>query len=208
MRQIIYKNNSYIIQRMNTEELHEIANFVVRENYRHHSILPSAEIMKNEIESIYNEELKYSNYSTVYVVRNWYKKIIGCIRVFKWDKMEPLPIQKIFGIDPLKVINGVTETSYWHIGRFAIDSFAGISTVTLFKQLMVLAVAPIIQEKDSYMIAETDCHLLRVMNALGIETMILGLPVDYLASETVPVCSSKKGLFPFYKRYSILCNSD
>ncbi|MBD5330370.1 MAG: hypothetical protein HDS00_07830 [Bacteroides sp.] len=87
------------------------------------------------------------------------------------------------------------------MGRFAIDSTSGLSTITLFKQLMTLAVAPILREDDSYMIAETDSHLLRVMNLLGIETRQIGEPMIYLASETIPVYSSKRGLTRFYQRY-------
>ncbi|MBD5369205.1 MAG: hypothetical protein HDR83_08115 [Bacteroides sp.] len=94
------------------------------------------------------------------------------------------------------------------MGRFAIDPSPRFSTVTLFKQLMALAMAPILQEEDSYMIAETDSHLLRVMNSLGIETRQIGNPQIYLASETIPVCSSKKGLTKFYQRcYHLLAAS-
>lgn len=57
---------------------------------------------------------------------------------------------------------------------------------------MVYAVHPIVCENESYMIAETDSKLLKVMNALGIKTVQLEQSVDYLASETIPVCSSKK----------------
>ncbi|MCF0254723.1 MAG: hypothetical protein HUK10_00330 [Bacteroides heparinolyticus] len=94
------------------------------------------------------------------------------------------------------------------MGRFAIDSTSGFPTIKLFKQLMVLAVAPILNEDDSYMIAETDSHLLRVMNALGIETRQIGNPLIYLASETIPICSNKKGLTNFYHRcYPLLIAS-
>ena len=127
--------------------------------------------------------------------------MVSSIRVFRWDKRTPTPMQKIFHISPLEKVRNAPETSFWHIGRFAIDSTSGFSTITLFKQLMTLAIAPLLREDDSYMIAETDSHLLRVMNALGIETRQIGNPLIYLASETIPVCSSKKGLSKFYKKY-------
>jgi len=50
--------------------------------------------------------------------------------------------------------------NYWHIGRFAIAKDSEISTLTLFKQLMALAVKPIVEDKYSYMIAEIDSKLL------------------------------------------------
>ena len=62
----------------------------------------------------------------------------------------------------------------------------------------------IVCDDNSYMIAETDCKLLNVMNALGIETIQLGNSVNYLASETIPICSSKNGLIWFYKHYENL----
>ncbi|MDE7413164.1 MAG: hypothetical protein K2N05_05160 [Muribaculaceae bacterium] len=97
------------------------------------------------------------------------------------------------------MVEDTPATSFWHIGRFAIDSTSDFSTIILFKQLMALAVSLILGEDDSYMIAETDKHLLRVMNALGIETHQIGNPLIYLASETIPVYSSKKGLTKFYQ---------
>ena len=110
-------------------------------------------------------------------------------------------MQKIFHISPLEQVNDTTATSFWHIRRFAIDSTYDFSTVMLFKQLMALAVAPLHRKDETYMIAETDSHLRRVMNALGIETQQIGKrPLIYLASETIPVYSSKMGLTKFYQR--------
>ena len=54
------------------------------------------------------------------------------------------------------------------------------------------------------MIAETDSKLLKVMNTLGIETVRLGHSINYLASETIPVYSSKNGLLLFYNHYENL----
>lgn len=70
--------------------------------------------------------------------------------------------------------------------------------------LMVYAIHPIIHTDQSYMVAETDSKLLKVMNALGIQTTQLGESLNYLASETIPVCSSREGLIPFYNRYKEL----
>lgn len=201
MEKLIYANEHYKIGQLGKENLYELAEFVVKENYKHHVGCLSSEYMKDEIDTVYKEEFLYADNSTIFVVRNLAGKIIGSIRVFKWDKKKILPIEKIFGISPLKAIHSENNYNYWHIGRFAIDSFAGISTFTLFKQLMVYAVHPIMCDDRSYMIAETDSKLLKIMNALGIETIRLGHSLNYLASETIPVCSSKKGLLTFYNHY-------
>mgnify|MGYP000314613774 FL=1 len=205
MEKLIYTNGQYNIwQLVGKENLNELAEFVVRENHKHHVGDFSSESIKNEIYSVYQEELQYIDNSTIFVVRNDAGKIIGSIRVFKWDRKKTLPLQKIFGINPLTAIHSETDYNYWHIGRFAIDSLAGIPTVILFKQLMVYAVHPIICDSKSYMIAETDSKLLKVMNALGIETVRLGHSINYLASETIPVYSSKNGLLLFYSHYENL----
>ncbi len=209
MERAIWSCSDYTIFRAGTDRLHDVARFVVTQNYNHHSSEPIPDTAQREIEDIYREELSYSgDYSAYFIVRDKEGKIIGSIRVFRWDKKTPTPMQKIFHISPLEKVGNTPGTSFWHIGRFAIDSASGFSTVTLFKQLMTLAVAPILREDDSYMIAETDSHLLRVMNALGIETQQIGNPLVYLASETIPVYSSKKGLTKFYQRsYPLLTAS-
>lgn len=205
MEKLIYTNRQYSIWQLTGKEcLRELAEFVVRENYKHHVGDFSYESIKDEIDSVYQEELQYIDSSMIFVVRNEAGKVIGAIRVFKWDRKKTLPIQKIFGINPLMIIHSESDYSYWHIGRFAVDTFAGIPTITLFKQLMVYAVHPIVCDTKSYMIAETDSKLLKVMNVLGIETIQLGHSINYLASETIPVCSSRNGLLLFYKHYANL----
>lgn len=204
MERLVYASVQYNIWQLGAESLYELAEFVVKENYKHHVGGLSSEYIKDEVDAVYEEELAYMDNSMIFGVRNAEGKIIGSIRVFKWDRKKILPIQKIFGICPLSAIHAEENYSYWHIGRFAIDSFAGIPTITLFKQLMVFAVHPIVCDEESYMIAETDSKLLRIMNALGIETTQLGDSLNYLASETIPVCSSKKGLSVFYNHYQSL----
>ncbi len=70
---------------------------------------------------------------------------------------------------------------------------------------MALPVRPIVGDSDSYMIAEIDSKLLKVMNALGFETNQLGDSMYYLTSETVPISSNKQGIMGFYSKYRYLC---
>lgn len=180
----------------------ELSEFIVRENYKHHSqSVQDADIAMETIE-VFNEEQHHVRDSKIFLARNVCGKLIGSIRVFKWNRKDILPIQKIFNIDPLKCIGSDDSYSYWHIGRFAIDAYTGISTLTLFKQLMVLAIEPIVHDSNSFMVAEIDSKLLRVMNALGISTITLGKPIYYLASETIPVYSTKQGLTTFYNKHA------
>lgn len=204
MESIIWSNTDYSIFRVDAELLYTMASFVVMENYNHHSSSVMNNTVKYEIDKIYMEELLYVNYSRYYIVRDKKGKMVGCIRVFKWDKKTPTPMQRVFHICPLTSVENNMEASFWHIGRFAISAASEFSTIILFKQLMALAITPILQEKNSYMIAETDRHLLRVMNMLGIETRQLATSMTYLASETIPICASRQGLTKFYKKYSNL----
>lgn len=209
METMIYTNEKYTIGQLQGEEhLHELAQFVVEENYKHHAGNFRSNSIEDEIDLVYQEEIQYRKNSRIFVVRNRANELIGSIRVLKWDRRVPLPIQEIFDINPLIAIHAERNCHYWHIGRFAINSFAGISTLTLFKQLMIYAIRPIILDtSEGYMIAETDSKLLKVMNALGIETVQLGHSLNYLASETVPIYSTQHGLMTFYNHYQSLCKS-
>ena len=153
------------------------------------------------------EEYLYDNKSYIYIARDSFGNIIGCIRSFHWDKHKTLPIEKIYGINPLNAIHQESKYSFWHIGRFAVAKDSGISTLTLFKRLMALAVKPIVEDKYSYMIAEIDSKLLKVMKVLGFGTRQIGKSIDYLTSETVPVCSSKRGIMGFFSKYGELCKA-
>lgn len=202
MKQFIEHYGNYRIFKVDSDYLYKVAEFVVKANYSHHTgnIFPSK--LKEEIDAVYQEELMYISSSQVFLVENDKGKMIGCIRVMKWNMVNELPIQKIFNINPLERIHDFKSiSSIWHIGRFAVDSCTDVSSVSLFKQLMVYAISPICQEEHSYMIAECDSKLLRVMGLLGIDTVRLGDGIHYLGSETIPVYSTKEGLLNFYNKY-------
>ncbi len=202
METIINVMPKYEISIANWECLEELSRFVVEENYKHHSTNPpSKEKLESDIMTVYNEEKAlYSDTSNIYIAR-YNHKMIGSIRVFKWDRKKELPIERMYGINPLKAIPHEEYAEYWHIGRFAIDSSIGISSVHLFKQLMIYAVTPIMKSKYGYMVAEVDAKLLKIVNELGIHTNNLGEPIYFLSSETIPVYANQKGITPFYLQY-------
>lgn len=57
MEKLIYKNESYAICRLDKGNLYELAEFVVRENYKHHIGVFPSESIKEEIYTVYQEEL-------------------------------------------------------------------------------------------------------------------------------------------------------
>jgi N-acyl-L-homoserine lactone synthetase len=206
MENKIAEFDNYDIFQADMNNLYEISEFTVRQNYDHHQKFYDKRKMENDVMSVYSEEqYLYDSDSHIYIARNHKYEILGCIRSFHWDRRKVLPMEKIFHINPLTSIHQELKYNYWHVGRFAVDSFRSLSTIVLFKRLMVLAVRPIIEDEYSYMIAEIDSRLLRIMNELGFKTNRMGKSVFYLTSETVPVFSNKEGIRGFYSKYGNLC---
>ncbi len=191
---MILKKN--YLERLNTNEINKLSEFVVIENFKHHTnnILPKE--YKDDVRSIYLEEMNYINNSEIYVSKNSSGNILGSIRVLKWNFKDVLPIQKIFGIHPFTVIGAIELNDIWHIGRFAIKKEE--SDINLFKQLMICAIAPICKHKGNVAFAECDSKLLRILTLLGIKATVVGKSIDYLGSETIPICMTYDGLIGFY----------
>lgn len=205
MEKKIASCKDYAIFLAGRESLLGIAQFVVKENYTHHSLSFSENEIDRDIQFVLEEEYLYDEDTQIFIARDLSGEIIGCIRTFHWDRYKTLPIEKVYGINPLCAIHAEAKYSYWHIGRFAVKKNTAFSTLTLFKQLMALAVKPIVEDKFSYMIAEIDYKLLKVMMILGFSIRQMGQSINYLTSETVPVCSSKRGLRGFYSKYGEFC---
>lgn len=205
MEKLIFKNESYSITlSVDDSYIYEIADFVVRENRMQHAPDENTRTLYYDINKVYKEESTYRN-KLLYIVRDLSGKLIGCIRVFKWNKSDILPIKSIFGVDPSESLYTQPDTIYWHVGRFAISQNMGKKSVELFKRLMALAISPIVNDEgNSCMIAETDSKLLRVMNILGMKTRQLAESKIYLNSETIPIISLKSDLSYYYNRYSYL----
>jgi len=186
--------------------LTDLAKFVVEENFNHHCENAQSIELQNDVADICHDELKYSKNSKYFVAKDSSGNIQGSIRIIKWDYKTTLPIQKIFNINPLDTLdNQNSVSSIWHIGRFATSKKS--DDKTLFKKLMVHAITPICKEKNSVAFAECDSKLLRVMNLMGIETQVIGKPINYLGSETIPVSMSSAGLKGFYESNKYLVTS-
>lgn len=173
-----------------------MSKFVVTENFNHHSneILPGH--YQNDIDAVYKEEMGFLENSKIFAFKNDLGDLMGTIRVLKWDFITPLPIQKMFGINPFICAEGNAINEIWHIGRFAIKK--GVRDVNLLKKLLVCAIAPVCQNKDNMAFAEIDAKLLRVLTLMGIKAKVVGKSIEYLGSETIPVSMSYAGLIDFY----------
>lgn len=206
MEQFLIAGKGYTIYESDETVLYELAEFVVRENYQHHSELNTV-IPKEEVEHVYNEEKGLINQSRILIARNESGKIIGSIRITQWDRMSKLPLEELFGLNPLDlaISNGIT--AFWHIGRFSISKGSISSTILLMRMLMIYAIYPIVNEVTGCLLAEVDRKLFNVLGKLGIIVSQLAPSINYLASETIPVYSTSEAMMSFYNRNKYLYDS-
>lgn len=186
------------LEKLRTSEIINLSEFVVSENFKHHlnNILPKD--YENDVMSIYNEEMNYIKKFKIFVSKDYLGNILGLIRILKWNFIDLLPIQEFFGINPLLVTKNINVSNIYHIGRFAIKK--EVRDINLFKQLMVCAISPICIDKKSIAFAECDSKLLRILSLLGIKATVIGESIDYLGSETIPICMKYDGLIGFYNK--------
>src|SRR5690554_4051167 len=76
--------DKYTIWQLSEDSLHELAGFVVRENYRHHTNGRLNIHFETEVEAVYREEVRYFNHSRIFVAKNSENNIIGAIRLMLW----------------------------------------------------------------------------------------------------------------------------
>ncbi|MEM0577175.1 hypothetical protein [Flavobacterium polysaccharolyticum] len=201
---MILKNNP--LSEISQNEIFNMSKFVVTENFNHHANEVFSNTYQNDINSVYNEEMEFLKNSKIFIYKSDLGDLIGTIRVLKWDFINPLPIQKMFGINPFIFTNGNDINEIWHIGRFAIKK--GVRDINLLKKLLVCAIGPVCAHKNNIAFAEIDAKLLRVLRLMGIKAKTIGESIDYLGSETIPVSMSYSDLIDFYNENKYLILSD
>lgn len=192
------KSQNYF-EKLEMDQLSDLANFVVNENMSHHTDHEEDETehIQDMITKMYYEDLNLFFNSEFFVSKDSSGAIEGAIRIVKWDYHQELPIQTLFHINPLQISNR-RRTPIWHIGRFATRK--NIGDRFLFKRLMVCAIAPLCRRKRGLAFAECDSKLLRAMKLLGIKAKVLGKSINYLGSETIPISLDYEGLKEFYQQ--------
>jgi hypothetical protein len=188
--------NNHPLSEISQNEIYHMSKFVVTENCNHHANEIFSTSYQKDIDSVYREEMGFLKHSKIFIFKSDRNELIGTIRVLKWDFINPLPIQKMFGIDPFLCTEGNDINEIWHIGRFAIKT--GMRDINLLKRLLVCAIAPVCAHKDNIAFAEIDAKLLRVLRLMGIQAKTVGKSIEYLGSETIPVSMSCSGLIDFY----------
>ena len=184
------------LEKLPKSQLLDLAKFVVTENFKHHSDNQFPENYKDDINAIYEEELSYYENSEVFTSKDATGAILGSIRVLKWNFTDVLPLQKIFGINPLLAISTPDVNSIYHIGRFAIKK--DVRDLNLFKGLLACVSKLICSHHNNIAFAECDSKLLRILKLLGVKAKIIGTSINYLGSETIPISLSYEGVIDFY----------
>jgi hypothetical protein len=193
------------LERLPKSQLLDLAEFVVTENFKHHTNASMPENYKEDVHSIYQEELNYYENSEVFTTKDSSGAILGSIRVLKWNYTDILPLQKIFGINPLLAISTPDVNNIYHIGRFAIKK--NVRDLNLFKGLLACVSQLICNHRHNIAFAECDSKLLRILKLLGVKATIVGESVTYLGSETIPVSLSYDGVINFYNENKHLINN-
>jgi len=184
------------LQKLNVNQILDLSKFVVSENFNHHSSNVSSKEYENDVNSIFKEESNFYKNSQIFVAKDSLGLIKGSIRILRWNYIDTLPIEKIFGINPLEIPEAAKANGIYHIGRLAISK--EVKDMNLFKKLIVCAISPICQDENNISFAEMDRKLLRILTLLKVEAKIIGKPIQYLGSETIPVSMDYKGLINFY----------
>lgn len=186
------------VEKLQKHQLSDLAEFVVLENFKHHTKDDIPKDIQNDVHSIYNEELQYYKNSKIFSAKDYSGSILGTIRILDWDFVSKLPLEKIFGINPLLTLNTPKVNKIYHIGRFAIKKEN--RDLLLFKRLLVNVAKIICSNEYNVAFAECDSKLLRTLNLLGVKTQIIGKPITYLGSETIPIKLTYRGTIDFYNK--------
>ncbi len=193
---MILENN--YLEKLPKSQLFDLAEFVVAENFKHHSDNNFPKNYKSDVNAIYEEELSYYKNSEIFTIKDNKGYILGAIRILKWDYITVLPLQKIFGINPFLAINTPNINNIYHIGRFAVKK--GVRNINLFKRLLACIANLVCKDKGNIAFAECDSKLLRILNLLGVKTAIIGKSINYLGSEAIPIVMTYNGVIDFYNK--------
>ena len=199
MERTIIETDDYSIVETDNCLLEEIVEFVVKENYLHHQkTLP--ENIQEEVEELIAEEQGLLSASRFFLAKDNEGRLIGCIRLHRWNHTSNLPITK-FGIRIEEVFPKEEYPNIWHVGRFAIKSHTSNDAIVILKTLIICAISPIVNTRSSIMLAEIDAKLIRSLRRMDIGLAPIGKPLYYIGSETFPISARTSDLTDYYKKY-------
>lgn len=196
MEQPIITTVDYTVFEADESVLWELATFIVTENYYHHAKEDNLCLsdIQRMITKVYQEENELAEISRILIVRNNVGEIIGTIRSTLWDRKTKLPMERLFGINPLDCDFSKDVSKFWHIGRFAISREGSKYSKSILKTLISTITTPIQKEPAGCLLAEGDRKLFKNLKVLGIEAHQIAPSIHYLSSETIPIYSKSSDL--------------
>jgi len=212
MRNLICAYNDFSLWEIKERnELPYLDQFVLKVYYYHH--LKQNYYPQDELSMMIQEDNDSLMNSSFFVAYDNSRRIIGTIKLQKWDGENELSIEKDFKVDLKKIIRSLPlkPRQIYHIGRFAIDQNLirrdpGLTQnrLKILKSLMYYALFPVFEKKSNIFLCECDEKLLTKLKFLGIYPQVIGPPKVHLGSKTLPIYCNHDGIKEFIKQNDCL----
>ena len=149
------------------------------------------------------EDLRYASDSRFFVCCTRTKEILGTCRITKKNDHLTFPIEDVFKININHLVKrlNLSIEEFWHLGRLSVDkdklsmySADPKSAAMIMKKLLMASFEVICRSTNNLLIAETDSKVFRMLNQIGINVEMIGLPRHYMGSITLPTIVLAKDL--------------
>ena len=155
------------------------------------------------------EDRKYAPYANHYICYDQQAGIIGACRITKKSGDTVFPIETSFHVKLDYLLKGgfFDIHEVWHFGRLAIDKQKireynlPVSSREILSNLLFLSLSVVCRDKNNLLISEIDYNVFRLMNQLGINMEIVGMPKFYIGSNTFPAIVTAFDLSDWLKEH-------
>lgn len=174
--------------RLPKDKLPSLLCFYLREIYEHFGFTEHTDrFFEHELLNLLCEDDRFYKHSIYQVLKGRRDdKIYGSVKITYWNRRTPLPIEKLFKMD-LENTPLPESRHIWHIGRFVIAGSLRENRIGILKKMLYNAFYPVTAFGNGLVIAECDSKLVDTLRKMGIEVRVLGEPVEYICSETLPI---------------------
>jgi hypothetical protein len=208
MKELVKNFNTFSVCKITGKmELEKLSKLVISVNYKHH--LNQHFYPHNEFKKIYQEDIKALGDSVFYAIYDDKDEIFASVKCQKWNHVAVLAIEKDFNVDLRYFIHGLgfQPREVFHIGRFVIDQDKIRKSKSLrqnrlhiLKLLMYFAMLPVYSNKSNIFFCECDEKLFTKLNFLGLFPQIIGEPIEYMGSKTIPIYCDYNGIKNFFNQ--------
>ncbi|MCU7692899.1 hypothetical protein ACFSPU_01445 [Haoranjiania flava] len=196
-----YIPEDYYLSTLQKNEIKQLLSSFILDIYDHFDFINfTQKDYLEELGVLYAEDTNYFSNSVYYVLRDHKKNNIhASIRTTLRDRNCTLPIEKLFGIK-IDRLPFIETQNIWHVGRFFISNKIPGNRIKLLKKMLFNAFYPIASIGNSILFAECDAKLIYTLRKFGINVETLGSSIEYICSETFPICIQDDTLMSFIKK--------